>query len=426
MEYDLSLLERVNPVFNTAKMTTFNLAAAGDKDAVLICERLGLTEETQSSSTTTASAEQVKISNITVETRFRSTFAMAEETGYKTIIDLPCGYTSRGIICSRKGQKYIGLDLPATISELEPVVSSIIAPEKSDMIKYFGVDATNYDSLEKALDGVEGEVCITTEGLLMYFTDSETGALCDNIRRILTKHGGCWITADPETAIQYVMTAMIIYGDQFEKIMMNSSQNVKDKSDVEIGKSQIIVSHGKDVQENMKKAMAFLAAHGLKAERLIVADYLPDLIFLKDEPELMAAHRQAMSKCAFWKITLIDASKDTYTADNADIKSFDVKTDLNGDALNMAITGRVDTLTAPRILEDFEKLDADEKINSVSIDCSGLDYISSAGLRVLLIMQKKCPGGVTLSGVNETVSEILEQTGFDAFFSCHSQRSEES
>ena len=413
MEYDLTLLERVNPVFNTAKMTTFNLASAGDEDAALICDKLGLTEATQSSSTTTATADQKRISNIIMETRFRSTFAMAEETGIKNLVDLPCGYTSRGIICSRKGQKYIGLDLPATISELEPVVRSITDPEKSELIKYFGVDATNYDSLAKALEGVDGEVCITTEGLLMYFTDSEAGALCDNVRRILQKHGGCWITADPETALQYVMTAMIVYGDQFEKIMKNSAQNVKDKSDVEIGKSQIIVSPGKDSRENMKQAMAFLASHGLKAERLPVDRYIPELIFLKDEPELQAAHKQAMSKCAFWKITCADTSGDT---DKKDIGGFDVKTDLNGDILNMSLKGRVDTLTAPRLLEDFETLDSKEDIKGVSIDCSGLDYISSAGLRVLLIMHKKCPDGVSLSGINDMVADILGQTGFNDIF----------
>ena len=41
-----------------------------------------------------------------------------------------------------------------------------------------------------------------------------------------------------------------------------------------------------------------------------------------------------------------------------------------------------------------------------------LSSISSAGLRVLLIMRKKCEEGVCLSGINETVGEILDQTGF--------------
>ena len=48
--------------------------------------------------------------------------------------------------------------------------------------------------------------------------------------------------------------------------------------------------------------------------------------------------------------------------------------------------------------------------------CNHLDYISSAGLRVLLIMHKACKGGVSLHGENEVVSEILSQTGFDSIF----------
>ena len=53
MEYDQALLERVNPVFNTAKMTTYNLASTGDKDAKAICDSLGLTFDTTQNSSTT-------------------------------------------------------------------------------------------------------------------------------------------------------------------------------------------------------------------------------------------------------------------------------------------------------------------------------------------------------------------------------------
>ena len=52
----------------------------------------------------------------------------------------------------------------------------------------------------------------------------------------------------------------------------------------------------------------------------------------------------------------------------------------------------------------------------MEVDCSRLEYISSAGLRVLLIMHKACTGGVSLHGENESVREILEQTGFDSIF----------
>ena len=50
---------------------------------------------------------------------------------------------------------------------------------------------------------------------------------------------------------------------------------------------------------------------------------------------------------------------------------------------------------------------------SLAVDCCSLDYVSSAGLRVFMIMRKACQGAVTLTSPNEYVTEIIEQTGFD-------------
>ena len=68
------------------------------------------------------------------------------------------------------------------------------------------------------------------------------------------------------------------------------------------------------------------------------------------------------------------------------------------------------------MLKLYEKISKDTVIDAVCVDCSSLDYISSAGLRVLLIMHKACKGGVVLDSVNSLVQEILIQTGFDSVF----------
>ena len=168
---DQNLLERVNPVFNTAKMTVFQLAAAGEQDAVRVAEKLNLSfEETQNSVSTTVSPEQMTTNMILVETRWRTCAAIAEKTGCKTVVDLPCGYTPRAKAMSQKGIAYYGLDLPAAISEAEPAILSLIDEDKRSSVHFCGVDATNGESLKAALKDAEGPVCITTEGLLMYFT----------------------------------------------------------------------------------------------------------------------------------------------------------------------------------------------------------------------------------------------------------------
>ena len=410
---DLKILERVNPVFNTAKMCLYQLAMIGDKDAIAISEKLGLEkDETQNGTETAISEDQLKISLAMMETRYRTMEAMEKAAGCRTIVDLPCGYTPRGIQLAGSGMNYVGLDLPATILEAEPVVLSLIEENNRKNVTYAGVDATNYGSLEKVLKDKEGPFCITTEGLLMYFTESETGVLCDNIRRILEKKGGCWIVADPESALQYVLTARLFFGDEFLKMMASSSQRVKEKADVEIGKSSLIIHPGAETPESMKKAMEFLAKYGLKAERLTVSDYMPDLT--GQSPETTENLKKAMENCAYWKITVIpDLPTKTEEYRSREVS---VSARLAGDFLSMIFNGRIDTLSAPDVLRAFENIQEGNKIRRIEIDCTGLEYISSAGLRVLLIMHKSAEDGLTLTGVKENVREILAQTGFESIF----------
>ncbi len=86
--------------------------------------------------------------------------------------------------------------------------------------------------------------------------------------------------------------------------------------------------------------------------------------------------------------------------------------ELNGSVLTLAVEGRVDTTTAPE-LETVIK----NELNGVTeliFDFSKLDYISSAGLRVLLTAQKTMTkqGKMKVTGANEIVMEIFEVTGF--------------
>ena len=86
----------------------------------------------------------------------------------------------------------------------------------------------------------------------------------------------------------------------------------------------------------------------------------------------------------------------------------------NEKELTIKVESRVDTVTAP----DFENEIKDEigKFESLIIDFSDLNYISSAGLRVLISTQKKLNSEnipMTIKNVNDTISEILEMSDFD-------------
>ena len=84
----------------------------------------------------------------------------------------------------------------------------------------------------------------------------------------------------------------------------------------------------------------------------------------------------------------------------------------NGDALEIALQGRLDTMTAPQLEQELKSCLGGVK--ELTLDLEGLEYISSAGLRVLLSAQKQMnkQGSMKLVHVNEVIMEIFEVTGF--------------
>ena len=86
---------------------------------------------------------------------------------------------------------------------------------------------------------------------------------------------------------------------------------------------------------------------------------------------------------------------------------------LDNDSLTIELKGRLDTTTAPD-LENELNLDG---VNSLVLNFKDLDYVSSAGLRVLLGAQKKMNsngGSMVIKEVKPEIMEVFEMTGFDS------------
>lgn len=84
---------------------------------------------------------------------------------------------------------------------------------------------------------------------------------------------------------------------------------------------------------------------------------------------------------------------------------------LNGKELALAIEGRLDTTTAPELENELKTcLDG---VENLILDLAGLEYISSAGLRVVLTAQKTMSkqGNMIIKNVNESVMEVFDITG---------------
>jgi anti-sigma B factor antagonist len=85
---------------------------------------------------------------------------------------------------------------------------------------------------------------------------------------------------------------------------------------------------------------------------------------------------------------------------------------LSGESAKIIVVGRLDTQTAPELEKEIDEVVSNVK--ELIFDMNGLEYISSAGLRVILKAQKimNTKGSMKLIGVNDNIMEVFDITGF--------------
>ena len=85
---------------------------------------------------------------------------------------------------------------------------------------------------------------------------------------------------------------------------------------------------------------------------------------------------------------------------------------LNGASATLVVVGRLDTQTAPELEKELDAVMPG--LRELTFDMTNLEYVSSAGLRVILKAQKamNIQGSMKLTGVNDSIMEVFDITGF--------------
>lgn len=413
---DQELRELVNPVFNTAKSCLQLVAGSGDKDSQLLLDALGFPPfgaQMSNKPVPKEMHEQVKrlypAYTILIESRFQAMNRLIEHMRDRQIVDLPCGYTARGIRMSHQGRTYLGFDLPAVIDAMGPAVETIIG--KNEAIAYHAVDATNYDSLSAAFTVDNRNLLVTTEGMLMYFVQSELEEVFSNIRRLLQKFGGSWVITDRAYFLHdREVVAATLNNDPQLTAMYAAVTNRAAATTADVKFNDNVFFDPDDA-----KVKAFIRRMGFELNEICMADYLPDRIASLDgSPEVEPAVREVFRRMMFWELTVAKdlAAKPAPVDANLPFK---VEYSVKDGIFEASVQGRMDTITAPELLKRFQ--DAGGDIRAIHIDVSRMAYVSSAGLRVLLMMYKSLEDkdNFEMTGVSNEVREILETTGFDQF-----------
>ena len=399
-----ALRSEVNPIFLTAKSCLEISAGYGDANAQKLLAVLGFnTLHSDSENDLPEEAVNIKkllrliVSSI-IEMRFESTENYFTHSGLHQLVDLPCGYTSRGLRLAQKGFKYYGCDIPAVIDEFLPVVKTFLSAEDMKSIHYSSVDATNYDSLRNALKDSHDGILITTEGMLMFFR---------NIRRLLEEFGGRWITLDRLLSPKTEEIRQTILG--------NFTGNKVDFVRESLSARSIDVTDNVMFSDDESQTRKFIHDMGFDLTFEPVKDYLPEKLHsINALPEEKQQAVRRILEVMYYYVMTPSKTKSS-SISNPSGSKFTAQSSMSGGTLRFYISGRLDTISAPKLLDMFRERQKDNKFQAVEINMRDLDYVSSAGLRVLLIMFKEIPsGGFKMLNIKPAVQEILQTTGFDS------------
>ena len=133
-----------------------------------------------------------------IEARYKLTNKLLDEyNNIKQVLELAAGYSSRGLIYSKKGYNYIEMDLDNVSINKKEILNSIEQniPNNLNIISGNALRKADYKNIEKYLKNNE-EVAVINEGLLRYLTFDEKKQVAQNVYELLSKHGGIWITCD--------------------------------------------------------------------------------------------------------------------------------------------------------------------------------------------------------------------------------------
>lgn len=396
----------INPVFLTAKSCLNILSKIKDEDAQKLLTKLGFGDSQNAEEEKNIPLDKLEITKkiapaffSQVEMRFYGTNEMIlNDKTAKIVLDLGCGYTPRGIKLANFSLKYIGVDLPEVINTIRPAVKEIIGENKN--ICYHPADLTNYSSLIEALGDNQGELFITTEGVMNYLYQFELEEVIHNIKKLLKKYGGKWVTCDNTL----LSTQQSIIAASLGMIGENNGNLAKIGENIASSMAKIKKFENVFLDKDIEKTIKFLDDMGFELNVEKGINHIPKFIrSLAAFPEnILANMKKVLENMDFWIMTLKEEKK---------IK-IDLKREEN--VINIKLEGRLDTITSPKLIEAFYEEEKKGKIEKVFIDFTNVEFVSSGGIRTITIIDKSLgnENKLELINVKENIKKIILSNDF--------------
>ena len=231
------------------------------------------------------------------EMRYTAVNQYIQQNGYKNVIDIACGFSPRGLYMPRHGIRFIGAEFTAVAVNGNNYLKKCLKPDELDMSSYVVADATDEEQMMQAADMMSGPVCITMDGLMMYLTREKQASVLQNIKAILEKHGGCFITSDFSTRDFVMGASKVVHGEENAgEIYRESAKVYEDLADADFDQKFF------DSDESAKQ---FISAQGLKAQQIPLFSEPVGLHSEKGLDKVQLRRLSDIKKARFlWLITL--------------------------------------------------------------------------------------------------------------------------
>ncbi len=132
-----------------------------------------------------------------IEARYKLTNKLLNKSNVNQVLELASGYSSRGLIYSKKGYNYVELDLENVTKNKKEILYSIEKniPDNLNIISGNALKNDDFKKIESYFKTNE-PIAVINEGLLRYLTFDEKRQVAQNIYDLLSKYDGIWITCD--------------------------------------------------------------------------------------------------------------------------------------------------------------------------------------------------------------------------------------
>lgn len=163
-----------------------------------------------------------------IEARYKLTNKLLDKLNVNQVLELAAGYSSRGLIYSQKGYKYVEMDLE-NVNKNKTALLTSISPNIPKNLKIVSGNALRKSDFDKCLNYFNSNEPITVinEGLLRYLTFDEKKQVAQNIHDLISKCNGFWITCDvtPKKFMQSQNKSLLDFNKNLNTITSRNNLN---------------------------------------------------------------------------------------------------------------------------------------------------------------------------------------------------------